>query len=962
MEKKLLYQSLLQDFSKNVLFAFCCLLFFCTTAQAQSVVQGKVIDVKKELIVGATVLIKGTSKGTVTNAEGKFSISAAKNDVLVISSVGYKKQEVNVDNGNDVTVTLSDDIESLEEVIVTGVFDKRSRMESSVAISVLSNKQLSMVIPNSAADLLKNIPGVYVNSALGEIRNAVYSRGVVASNDPGAQGYYYVSMQEDGLPVTNATFGNYGPDYFLRADATIGKVEAVRGGTASILGNNAPGGIFNYVSKTGGTAFGAEIRTKYGLEGNGKNPFYRADINFGGPLNVDKSLTYNIGGFWRQSDGARNPGYPMNNGGQVKGNIVKKYKGGTLKLYAKYLDDHNAWFESLPTIGFENPRLPAGIEQTNSVLIPSVQTSFKINDSGETRNFDSRDKVHSKDISVGFNIEHNFGDGWTVENKMRYSDKSSVWNTTGIAFPFAVDNLLYYAVIGQLGQFGTYKFNDLASGTNLATIMQTPNIVNGQFAGFNFNVLNSSLPGEAAQKNSLLFNPLLFQENKMKELIDQFTITKRLKNMSFTAGAFYAHSDLHRLNGASGSAFSTIQTPHPALTAISYTDFAGQTYQLTANNGVMSGGNGSSSPINIYDLSQNQTALFLGHNWSITEKLNFDWGVRFENVAIKGTNQIATGFASTDGGLDKNPLTVYDNRAGKITATYNYDKRVKTFSLSSGLNYKFTEGLAIYGRYSQGEKAPDMNMFVNVNSEATNRFLEPIAQNIRQLEMGVKVKNEKVNLFITPFYSILDNVPSQQTGQETSDLSTMYATPVLYNKFVTKGLELEGNYFFSQSFNVRAVATFQSSKAEKYQTWILGSNGKADDKIQDYSGNETDNTAKMMLRVAPTYNSDKIFASVEWSYMGKRAANVANAFYLPAFDQTNINLGYNVSKNLQIQANINNVFNQMGVMGWSAPGGFPAALDTQGFTKATKEANPNAVYSTTSVPPRAYFIALNYKF
>lgn len=960
--KKVVLNQRRVHFLRNVLSLYAFILLTAITTQAQSLVTGKVTDAKQEVIVGATVTVKGLSKGTVTNVEGVFRVSADKNAILVISSVGYKKQEVSVSGRSAINIILADDIESLEEVVVTGVFDKRTRMESSVAISVLNNKQLSMVIPNSAADLLKNIPGVYVNSALGEIRNAVYSRGVVASNDPGAQGYYYVSMQEDGLPVTNATFGNYGPDYFLRADATVGKVEAVRGGTASILGNNAPGGIFNYVSKTGGTTFAGEVRTKYGLEGNGKNPFYRADINVGGPLSRDKSLTYNLGGFWRQSDGARNPGYPMNNGGQVKANLVKKYKAGTMKLYAKYLNDHNAWFESLPTVGFENPSLPAGIEQTNSVLVPSVQTSFKINDSGESKNFDSRDKVHSKDISVGFNIEHNLGDGWTVENKIRYSDKSSVWNTTGIAFPFALDNLLYYAVVNQLGQFGTYKFNDLTTGTNLATIMQTPNMVNGQFAGFNFNVLNSSLPGEAAQKNSLLFNPLLYQENEMKELVDQFSLTKRLKNMSFTAGGFYAYSELHRLNGASGSAFTTIQTPHPDLTAISYTNFAGQTYQLTANNGIMSGGSGSSSAINIYDISQNQTALFFGHNWSINDKLNIDWGLRFENVAIKGTNQIATGGVATDGGVDKNPLTLYDNRTGKITATYNYDKAVKTFSFSSGLNYKFTEGLAIYGRYSQGEKAPDMNMFVNVNSEATNRFLEPIAQNIRQLEMGVKVKNEKVNLFITPFYSILDNVPSQQTGQETSDLSTMYATPVLYNKFVTKGLELEGNYFFSQSFNVRAVATFQSSKAEKFQTWILGSNGKADDKIQDYSGNETDNTAKTMLRITPTYSSDKFFASVEWSYMGKREANVANAFYMPGFDQTNINIGYSVSKNLQIQANINNVFNQMGVMGWSAPGGFPAALDTQGFTKATKEANPNAVYSTTSVPPRAYFIALNYKF
>jgi len=218
---------------------------------------------------------------------------------------------------------LKENVAALEEVIVTGVFDKRTRMESSVAISTLSAKQFDKLAISSAADLLKNIPGVFVNTSLGEIRNTVYSRGVSVGSNDGASGYYYVSMQEDGLPVTNATFGNYGPDYFLRTDATLGKLEAVRGGTASILGNNAPGGIFNYVSKTGGKEFAGEIRAKYGLEGNGQNPFYRTDVNFGGPLSKDKSLTYNIGGFYRQADGARYPGYPMNNGGQVKANLVK---------------------------------------------------------------------------------------------------------------------------------------------------------------------------------------------------------------------------------------------------------------------------------------------------------------------------------------------------------------------------------------------------------------------------------------------------------------------------------------------------------------------------------------------------------------------------------------------------------------------------------------------------------------
>lgn len=934
------------------------------TLPVKQTVSGTIVNEKNEPLTGVTVLLKGTQQGTVTDAKGQYRIDVPNgNAVLVFSFIGFYSQEIKVASQSSINLTLKENVAALEEVIVTGVFDKRTRMESSVAISTLSAKQFDKLAISSAADLLKNIPGVFVNTSLGEIRNTVYSRGVSVGSNDGASGYYYVSMQEDGLPVTNATFGNYGPDYFLRTDATLGKLEAVRGGTASILGNNAPGGIFNYVSKTGGKEFTGEIRAKYGLEGNGQNPFYRTDVNFGGPLSKDKSLTYNIGGFYRQADGARYPGYPMNNGGQVKANLVKNYKSGSLKFYAKYLNDHNAWFEFLPTIGFTNPTLPAGVTQTNTVLIPSVQADFTINDTGKKVHFDSRDKIHSIDKSIGLNWEQSIGEGLTIENKARYSDKSSVWNTTAVAYPFAADGLVFYAIPGLLGQFGTYSYKDLASGTQFGSITQAPNIVNGNFAGFNFIDNGSNFPGASIQKNSLYFNPLFYSDNRMKEFIDQFTITKKVKDMSFTGGLFYANSNLDRLSSTdAGIAFSQMTSPRPTLTAITLAGFDGNTYQITNPNGVI-GGSGKSVAVNVITASQQQTALFFGHNWTVSSALNFDWGVRYEKVAYSGTNQIATSTPSSTGGTDGNPLTFYDNSSGKITAKYNYDNlSVNTFSFSGGLNYKFADEQAVYGRFSQGSKAPDLDMFVTVNTAFGAANLNPIAQKIQQFEIGYKVKSGNTNLFVTPFYSILSNVPQQVQGQETVDLSSTYNTPVLYNKFTTMGVEIEANHSFTKNLSLRAVATFQSSKATEYKTWILGANGKADDKIQDFSGNETDNNASVIIRISPTYTKGNFYSSLDFSYMGKRAANVANTFSLPAFSQSNLNLGYNLNAKWQLQANINNIFNQNGVMGWSAPGGFPAALDRQGFTKAQLEANPNVVYSTLSLPPRAYFLTATFKF
>ncbi len=932
---------------------------------AQQVVRGKVTDEKNIPLFGVNIIIKGTNKGVNSDIDGQYSITVKNNAILVFNYVGFKTKEVAVTDGS-VNVVLKEDTQSLDEVVVTGSFDKRTKLQSSISISTISAKQFDKIAVTSSADLLKNIPGVYVNSSLGEVRNTVYSRGVSVGSNDGASGYYYVSMQEDGLPVTNATFGNYGPDYYLRTDATLGRLDAVRGGTASILGNNAPGGIFNYISKTGGDKFEGEVRAKFGLEGNGKNPFYRTDFNVGGPLSKDKSITYNIGGFYRKSDGANYSGYPMNNGGQIKANIVKKYKSGNVKLFAKYLDDKNGWNEFLPTIGFTNPRFAPGIKSTSSVLVPSVQETFTINDTGKQLHYDSRDKIHSTDKSIGLNWEQDFGKGWKLDNKIRYSDKSSVWNATQIVYPIAVDDVLFYALSGNLFNFGTYSFNDHATGTQIGSVTASPNFVNGNFAGFNYTTNYSNFPGSGIKPNSLFYNPLYYIDNQMKEFIDQFTITKKLKNMSFTGGMFYANSNLDRMAGpfdGVGVSYSQMTSPRPSLTDISFVSSSdGQTYQVTNPNGI-AGGAGKSIPIDIIEGKQNQFAVFFGHTWEINSKLNFDWGIRSETVKFSGKNQVATSTTSTTGGVDGNPLTLYDNTGGIINGVYSYSvKKINTVSYSGGLNYKFADNQAVYVRYSKGEKAPDMSQFIGVRDQFATDNLNPIAQKVQQWEAGYKLKSGTTNLFVTPFYSLLSNVPQQSVGQETVDVTTAYLTPVVYNKFRTMGVEIEVNHEFTEKFSVRAVTTLQKAKALEYKTWALGANGAADDAIIDLSGKRTDNSAEVIFRISPSYTSGKFYSSLDFSYMGKRPANVSNTFELPAYNQSNLNLGYNFTKSIQLQANINNIFNQNGVMGWVAPGTIIEAFDRQGFTKAKLDANPNAVYGTASLQPRAYFLSAIYKF
>ncbi|MFK7984017.1 MAG: carboxypeptidase-like regulatory domain-containing protein [Saprospiraceae bacterium] len=163
-------------------------------AQISGVIQGD----DGETLIGANVVVKGTSTGTITDFDGKFELpDVSEGTPLVISYTGYTDKEVMAARDMVIVLSLGTD---LEQVVVTGVFDARSSMESSVAISTLDAKKMDRLVSVSAADLFTNAPGVFVNSSAGETRNQVYTRGISAGSNysltSDANGYYYLSLQE----------------------------------------------------------------------------------------------------------------------------------------------------------------------------------------------------------------------------------------------------------------------------------------------------------------------------------------------------------------------------------------------------------------------------------------------------------------------------------------------------------------------------------------------------------------------------------------------------------------------------------------------------------------------------------------------------------------------------------------------------------------------------------------------
>jgi TonB-linked SusC/RagA family outer membrane protein len=144
------------------------LTMLCTSLTYSQDVSGTVSDASGPL-PGASVLVKGTTKGAQTDFDGKFTIkNAGSNAVLVFSYIGLKSQEVNVAGRSNVNITLKEDSAELKEVVVIG-YGSVKKKDATGAVDQLSSKSFDNVGAPSPADLLRGkVSGVQVTSASGE--------------------------------------------------------------------------------------------------------------------------------------------------------------------------------------------------------------------------------------------------------------------------------------------------------------------------------------------------------------------------------------------------------------------------------------------------------------------------------------------------------------------------------------------------------------------------------------------------------------------------------------------------------------------------------------------------------------------------------------------------------------------------------------------------------------------------
>ncbi|MEO1434745.1 MAG: TonB-dependent receptor, partial [Bacteroidota bacterium] len=893
-----------------LLFCFVFLFAFQSLAQ-MGTINGTVKDKSNQTLVGATVSLEGASKGAFTDLEGNFVIDNIEPGQykILVTYVGFEtvSQGVTVAAGQTITVnfTMGVDALKMDEIVISGIQDNRTKIESSVAITTLDPEIIEQRNPRGTGELLNAVPGTHVDNSSGEVAAQIFARGLATSLQS-QTGYHYVSLQEDGLPVLSSEIQFSIFDMYHRPDATVGRFEALRGGSASIASANAPGGIFNFISKEGTDTPTGLVKLQAGVQGP-TNPVARIDINLGGPMT--KGWYYNVGGFYRFDEGARNLPYNANVGGQIKGNMVKRYDKGNIKFYAKYLNDKVTRFEFLPVSDLETLTPFGDFDLNTSALYPELLAENMpdgerfLEDPNATRSFDSNLGISTRNYAMGINLVHNLGktgqdEGWIIRNNFKYSYISQDYSQYAGNIVFDPENAMNEflglpAFFANL--FTDYQYADLATGEVLYSASQGIDNVDKFYAGAGFTITN-----------------------RIHDVLNQFVITKKAGRHQLGFGAYGSYA-FAEPNWTGEGIISTLEANPRNLVITHVNPFApndpdvGTFYYTNPETGILSEGGA------VYNRSTGSSAIlsfFFTDLWEVNERLNIDFGLRWENVFHDGENEAFEFASNLLPSTDLNPLfALPDGPDGDFATWYDSGTRIGTgefneynftygyWSGSLGINYKIKENLAVYGRGTRGVKAPEIGYYIN------NFVNQPIERGIKETiymgEIGLKVKNDIGSIFMTGFISQMNDVNFQLfiPGENASVLFT----PSTFNTIRTIGLELESITNPVKNLFIKLIMTLQDPRfvefdyynvngtshpvfiGETYPQGVTTIEGfsdfvdqegnaivagaESDDFIESFDGNKVKAVPSIISDLTVSYKISRFNVYANWRYTGKRFGN-----------------------------------------------------------------------------------------
>src|SRR5262245_32729047 len=576
------------------------------------------------------------------------------------------------------------------EVVVTGTAVKeRTKFQSRVAISTFDAEDIQQQAPASTADLVSAVTGFWVESTSGTTQGHVFARGIIQDG-----GYRYVGLMEDGIPIYPVfELSFYNPDQFIRVDDSITRVEAVRGGTAPIFTAGAVGGTINFVTQTPGSKPEGAVKatiTDYGE--------YRADLSWAGPLSDSWGLA--VGGYYRRSDGIRDPGYVADEGGQLRFKLSHTLASGEVQFFGKYINDKSLFAVPIPLRGDpSDPDTAAdGDPGTYSLHSKDLARAGLPPSAAEVglQGSNLEDGIHPDLYTLGVGLSWDFAGGVTLTNLLRYTD-------------------------GEVRFDGIFRGDARVNGSEFASAYGG--------VGPAYTVLTTR---EAYDPTQLLQNHGHWVVNKAYQALqDDLRFNFDLGAHQLAVGAYFADYSMDDRWSLGNLLLMDVSNQPSRLSLPGVTDPNGFTqysfFNLLAN----------------YDATQ--YAAYVSDEWLATDALRVDLAVRYDKEDVDAS--ISNG-ETVD--LDGNPATPWDNATAlagteRTRSSPDFDHT----GYSVGFNYEFTPQHAIFGHYTDAAKLPH---FDDIRGGSLRD------DGVTNIELGYKTSLNTLGLFATLFQTEFDNV------------------------------------------------------------------------------------------------------------------------------------------------------------------------------------------------------------
>lgn len=760
------------------------------------------------------------------------------------------------------------DPNSGDEIVVTGRAGtgERTKLETSYAVTTLNNETLRSRAASSVAETLRSVPGFWVEASGGEGSGNVRARGIPVD------GFGSINLLEDGLPVQHdPSLGYLNADQAFRVDESIERIEVVRGGPSSVFTSNAPGGVINFITKTPGETLSGNARVLYGPTAD----LFRVDAWVGTP--IAKGWGLGIGGFYRNEDGVRDPGYTANKGGQIRADLVGELDRGHVRLSYKRLDDRAIFYTGVPLTKDEDGDVVgiAGFDPNHDTTASRATAFLTLRSADGPVRFDNTDGTRIRLDQYSAMFDYEIADGWRLENRARYRESETVRN--GV-YPSSIGTAAAFLAGREAGLLAAFP------GASRVLLRYTD-------TGEAFDVAGQNGNGLVLQNSA---RPVAIDE---KEFLDDLRLSHEFELFGQThniaVGAYFARIK-ETFRRYSATTLQDVSGDSRLLDLVAL-DAEGQVVGSATQNGVIrygsefANGSGDSSTY----------ALYASDEWELTPQLRIDGGLRYEWIDTDGAQE---GTATVNLG---DPATQADDMVLTGDGVFTpFDRSFKKLGWTLGANWQFSDDAGAFARYTSAFRLPSVGSFI------TSATARPVTQNIDLWEAGLKYSTPLLSFYATAFltdfdsFSIGNFVFNPATGGYTQQ--TEYADTRSY------GVELEGTLRPVEWFDLSVNATYQEPEFRNLRFTELVANAPVE---RDYSGNQLLRVPKLALRVTPgvTLLDNRFRAQLDIEHYTKRYSDAANTSVLPAYTVLGASARFNLTPQIALWAYGENLTNEIGL-------------------------------------------------